>query len=526
MGTGEESTDSESSALSATFLQAEALAASKLLPCVSAALGIPDDREKIRRSRMVDFDPTPICVASNATRSTPYIHLPPDPEGASPPSIPSLPYVQPQPPRFGLILTPTATLEGNCSHHSHYSYLTSSSMASPSSAEVVPPMAHAVLFPHLPSAHPSHPSNSFPIPPPLSMLPSLTDDQQTKLRAWKFPTGLIHAMHQLREHVRFVSIDNSGSMYAPDGKELRKISSDDGLSPEYYVVRCTRWAELSSTIAWHASCAGVLQSHTIFSLLNATSRGQVYAVADPEDTTMTVEQSVQRFRDILKHIKPQGSSPLVDQIRQIRQSIAAMAPALQARDQKAIVVLCTDGMPTDAVTGGPVDLVPALKALERLPVWVVVRLCSDDPGVVQYFNDLDLQLELSIEVIDDFFTEAEQVTHHNPWLNYALPLHRCREMGLQHRVLAFLNERALTRDEILEFCRLLFGESTMAYCPDIHTDWKDFCKVLQRIVAFEPVQYNPCTRKLALWIDTKQLYNRYSDKRRIGSHRCIFRFRR
>ena len=47
---------------------------------------------------------------------------------------------------------------------------------------------------------------------------------------------------------------------------------------------------------------------------------------------------------------------------------------------------------------------------------------------------LDQLLELSMEVLDDFTAEAEEVHEFNPWLNYALPLHRMREMGYQDRI--------------------------------------------------------------------------------------------
>jgi hypothetical protein len=44
-------------------------------------------------------------------------------------------------------------------------------------------------------------------------------------------------------------------------------------------------------------------------------------------------------------------------------------------------------------------------------------MCKDDDKVVEFYNDLDGQLELSMEVIDNFVGEAKEVTGENPWLN-------------------------------------------------------------------------------------------------------------
>ena len=44
--------------------------------------------------------------------------------------------------------------------------------------------------------------------------------------------------------------------------------------------------------------------------------------------------------------------------------------------------------------------------------------------VVQYWNNIDSQLELDLDVIDDQLGDAKEVCAANPWLTYAAPLHR------------------------------------------------------------------------------------------------------
>ena len=140
------------------------------------------------------------------------------------------------------------------------------------------------------------------------------------------------------------------------------------------------------------------------------------------------------------------------------------------------VILATDGLPTDERGhGGPAiqqQFVEALRGLEGLPLWVVIRLCTDESEVTKFYNSLDGQLELSLEVLDDFLEESKEVHEHNPWLSYALPLHRLREMGYHDRVFDLLDERRLTTEELREFCSaLLIDGGTSAGLPDPSADW-------------------------------------------------------
>jgi hypothetical protein len=111
--------------------------------------------------------------------------------------------------------------------------------------------------------------------------------------------------------------------------------------------------------------------------------------------------------------------------------------------------------------------------------------------------------------LDDFFGEAKEICSANKWLNYALPLHRTREMGYHHRVFDLLDERLLNKDELREFLELLFGAPKLGTAPDIHTDWKGFVSVLKEVIKAEPEQWNPATKKVGPWIDIKKLEKCY-----------------
>ncbi len=172
--------------------------------------------------------------------------------------------------------------------------------------------------------------------------------------------------------------------------------------------------------------------------------------------------------------------------------------------QKVAIVIATDGLPNVRHS-----FVEALRSLEGLPVWIVIRLCTDDDKVVEYYNNLDSQLELSLEVLDDWEMEAKEVYEHNKFLNYTLPLHRCREMGYHHRIFDLLDERKLTMDELQEFLVLLFGEKEFDAVPDPQIDWRGFLKAVTKMVEQEQYHWNPINHKVQPTISVTKLNKEY-----------------
>lgn len=129
--------------------------------------------------------------------------------------------------------------------------------------------------------------------------------------------------------------------------------------------------------------------------------------------------------------------------------------------------------------------------------------------IVEFYNGLDDQLELSMDVLDDFLGEAKEVYGENPWLTYSLPLHRVREMGFHDRLLDLIDERSLTASEIRDFCVLLCGADVFDGAPDPSADWPRFMKVVARAVPSAGTQWNPIRRKAKAMVSVKKLNRIY-----------------
>lgn len=117
----------------------------------------------------------------------------------------------------------------------------------------------------------------------------------------------------------------------------------------------------------------------------------------------------------LADLEPRGLTPLAAATNRITAKIVPMAPALMMKNQRVCVVIATDGTPTDD------GFQEALGRLQALPVWVVVRLCTDEDSVIDYYNDLDAAMEAPMEVLDDLLGEAHEVCKLNRWCATARP---------------------------------------------------------------------------------------------------------
>ena len=100
---------------------------------------------------------------------------------------------------------------------------------------------------------------------------------------------------------------------------------------------------------------------------------------------------------------------------------------------------------------------------------------------------------------------------HNPWLTYAIGIHRLREAGLAWGLINALDKRPLTHLEIYEFCKMCFlGEDRNSEEDLPHPrNWANFLRCLSRLVTKEKTIWNPIFNMQTTWLSLSKLNEMY-----------------
>jgi len=292
-----------------------------------------------------------------------------------------------------------------------------------------------------------------------------------------WPNGLIQSAVDNYDKVayRFMIVDNSGSMSISDGM---KLVEQNGKAK---MIKCTRWEECIASVKFHAELAEIAQAPTEFRLLNAHAPIVVGASADEDG------YAKKKLFSALES-GPNGVTPLCKQVKEVAAKIRLMAPELKERGQVASVTIFSDGQASDG------DLGRAMRDLLHLPLWVVIRLCTNDDEVGEYWDKIDNDIEVPMDVLDDFKGETGEVRKVNRWLNYSIHLHRIRENGAHIKCFDYLDERQLTPGELRPAMVAIFGGKLDDY-PMPELDIDGFCKKVSTEMNRVKQIYDPIKNK-------------------------------
>eukprot|EP00933_Yihiella_yeosuensis_P064299 TRINITY_DN6764_c0_g2_i2.p1 TRINITY_DN6764_c0_g2~~TRINITY_DN6764_c0_g2_i2.p1 ORF type:complete len:389 (-),score=53.99 TRINITY_DN6764_c0_g2_i2:1361-2527(-) len=318
------------------------------------------------------------------------------------------------------------------------------------------------------------------------------------------PPGLANMVLDENKNValRVFILDNSGSTAEPDGHVLRRDPQGTLRSNP-----STRWEEICAMAMDQAVWNADVGVRTEFLLLNPPCPnkpqvGRDYAIIDPKSGNVKLQTHV--LKEMLEKNGPRGTTPLVRCMQQLRSRLC--------RDyndgQQIMLSIVTDGLPTSAQGQSGVHENYAFVNEMRLFAstfnsWMVIRLCTDDDTVVDFYNKIDEEVELPLDILDDLHGEALELKESgNDWFAYTPLIHRLRECGTREKIFDVLDERPLSIVEIAKFLELLFKP---VHEPPYPRTPKELYKVAQRICTTAPMVYDGRLERFGPPLNLKRL---------------------
>lgn len=299
-----------------------------------------------------------------------------------------------------------------------------------------------------------------------------------------FPLGLAQRAVASAKSFPFRAwiVDNSGSMGIPDGQKLAQDSTGT-----FKMIQTTRWQELLKDIEDVGTLSQTLGSRTEFYPINPA--GSPPLVVTGEGRSGEVAAVCAGLG------APHNGTPLAETTKRVADKIAGMVEqSLVKPGEKVCVVIATDGEPNDkAAFKREVD------RLCKLPVWLVFRVCTNDDGVIDYYNALDGQIEADIEVIDDLQGEAQEIAQAgNTFLTYGPPMHLAR-FGMMDQIFDVIDEAELPPSQIKTFCEALLGCPSL---PEPELDPQAFLAGIDEALTLQPKVFDPVSGEVQPWIKT------------------------
>lgn len=299
--------------------------------------------------------------------------------------------------------------------------------------------------------------------------------------------------------LRYFIIDDSGSMAKNDGKKRISVGETSKL------VKCSRWSEVTDAIRFHAGLAEAVGIPTEFRLLNGAP--PVVLGRGTDDGTA--------YKALLEYLErsPGGSTPLCHHITEVIEQIRGFEPILRANAQKAVLIIITDGEASDG------DVMQALRPLQALPAWMVVRLCTNEIEVTQAWNHVENNLEIELDVLDDLVGEATEIHRVNKWITYGEPLHRLREWGIQLKDMDLLDESHLASEQMRAVCAVVLLGGKVNTLPHPDGAWDSFIQAVNSANITVGTVWDPIKQVDHPWIRVEKLTKAYNSD--LAKKKCV-----
>lgn len=223
----------------------------------------------------------------------------------------------------------------------------------------------------------------------------------------------------LNVDMRYYILDDSGSMEMSDGEIYNEATGK--------MIKDSRYNEMKSSVTPNFNICASAKIRSLFSTLNTGS------VEINPDSTKTQKDYQNEFSQITRTTN--GATPLLADLESLKEH-------MKQTPGKKFLVIYSDGVSSDG------DITNVLIEIQKMNVNIVIRLCTDEQSVVDYWEQLDAIPELKLDIIDSYEDEKISIAKKNPSLNYTYHFHRLREFGLTMGEIEKLDEISLTEGQI------------------------------------------------------------------------------
>ncbi len=263
-----------------------------------------------------------------------------------------------------------------------------------------------------------------------------------------FPSDILQFLFA---YVKIFILDNSGSMDNVDGVD------QDG-------IKCTRYEELGILIETLK-----IFENSVYPTIISFLSGEMFVIGglNPKNTFAQV-------MNFYKQRKMHSSTPLCSTLTKACDYVKSLNILANVH-----IIIATDGESSDG------NLVECLyNIIKKINIYAITfKLCTNDPKIVKYYNDIDQELENKnfggiVETIDDYLSEKQEVHDLNPWLTLLLLIYRLR-LIYTCTCLDGLDERLISLRQSLEFIALITTGNVASEIPNPHRDWIAFSQYIK-----------------------------------------------
>lgn len=206
-------------------------------------------------------------------------------------------------------------------------------------------------------------------------------------------------LRQLEGYEIIFLCDDSGSMATPVGEINRTSHSSHSIfslgigdASNAFGVRSTRWDELKQIVSITVDIGSVLDPDGLD--IHFLNRAALHNIKDSS-------QLVGAFAN-----PPNGLTPITSVLRRILQERQS-----QIQERKLLIIIATDGQPTDDYGTTDIEALERVLKHERKPadrILVTFCACTDDDQAVGYLNKWDEKIPF-VDVCDDYRSERDEI---------------------------------------------------------------------------------------------------------------------